>query len=80
MSIRVRNWRDQAPYVGHISALVWTLYQSHDKDETSPPEINRLHGINSFVKHGLRAISTRTITGTTTSSSCISSSAGAASC
>lgn len=54
MSIRVRNWRDQAPYVGHISALVWTLYQSHDKDETSPPEINRLHGINSFVKHGLQ--------------------------
>ena len=54
MSIRVRNWRDQAPYVGHISALVWTLYQSHDKDATSPPEINRLHGINSFVKHGLQ--------------------------
>lgn len=54
MSIRVRNWRDQAPYVGHISALVWTLYQSHGKDETSPPEINRLHGINSFVKHGLQ--------------------------
>lgn len=54
MSIRVRNWRDQAPYVGHISALVWTLYQSHDKDETSPPEVNRLHGINSFVKHGLQ--------------------------
>ena len=54
MSIRVRNWRDQTPYVGHISALVWTLYQSHDKDETSPPEINRLHGINSFVKHGLQ--------------------------
>ena len=54
MSIRVRNWREQAPYVGHISALVWTLYQSHDKDETSPPEINRLHGINSFVKHGLQ--------------------------
>lgn len=54
MSIRVRNWRDQAPYVGHISALVWTLYQSHDKDETSPPDINRLHGINSFVKHGLQ--------------------------
>jgi len=54
MSIRVRNWRDQAPYVGHISALVWTLYQSHDKDETSSPDINRLHGINSFVKHGLQ--------------------------
>ena len=54
MSIRVRNWRDQAPYVGHISALVWTLYQSHDKDETSPPDVNRLHGINSFVKHGLQ--------------------------
>ncbi len=54
MSIRVRNWRDQAPYVGHISALVWTLYQSHDKDETSPSAVNRLHGINSFVKHGLQ--------------------------
>ncbi len=54
MSIFVRNWRDQAPYVGHISALVWTLYQSHDKDETSPPDVNRLHGINSFVKHGLQ--------------------------
>ncbi len=54
MSIFVRNWRDQAPYVGHISALVWTLYQSHDKDESSPPDVNRLHGINSFVKHGLQ--------------------------
>lgn len=54
MSIFVRNWRDQEPYVGHISALVWTLYQSHDKDETSPPDVNRLHGINSFVKHGLQ--------------------------
>ncbi len=54
MRIRVRNWREQAPYVGHISALVWTLYQSRDKDETSPPELNRLHGINSFVKHGLQ--------------------------
>ena len=54
MSIVVRNWRDQEPYVGHISAVVWTLYQSHDKDETSPPDVNRLHGINSFVKHGLQ--------------------------
>ncbi len=54
MSIVVRNWRDQEPYVGHISALVWTLYQSHDKDETSPPDVNRLHGISSFVKHGLQ--------------------------
>ena len=54
MTIRVRNWRDQAPYVAHISALVWTLYQSHDQDETSPPDVNRLHGINSFVKHGLQ--------------------------
>ena len=54
MRIVVRNWRDQEPYVGHISALVWTLYQSHDKDETSPPEINRLNGISSFVKHGLQ--------------------------
>ncbi len=54
MNIVVRNWRDQEPYVGHISAVVWTLYQSHDKDETSPPDVNRLHGINSFVKHGLQ--------------------------
>lgn len=54
MSIFVRNWRDQEPYVGHISALVWTLYRSHDKEDKSLTDVNRLHGISSFVKHGIQ--------------------------
>lgn len=52
MGIVVRNWRDQEPYVGHISALVWTLYRGKDAEETS--DVAQLRSMNSFVKHGLQ--------------------------
>lgn len=54
MSIVVRNWRDQAPYVGHISAVVWALFRSVSQENPQPPELARLAGMNSFVKHALQ--------------------------
>lgn len=54
MSIVVRNWRDQAPYVGHISAVVWSLFRSVSQENPEPPELAQLQGMNSFVKHALQ--------------------------
>ena len=52
MGIVVRNWRDQEPYVGHINALVWTLFRGKSAEDTE--ETSLLNGMNSFVKHGLQ--------------------------
>ena len=52
MGIVVRNWRDQEPYVGHINALVWTLFRGKETEDS--PETALLHGMNVFVKHGLQ--------------------------
>ena len=52
MGIVVRNWRDQGPYVGHINALVWTLFRGKETEDS--PETALLHGMNVFVKHGLQ--------------------------
>jgi mannose-6-phosphate isomerase-like protein (cupin superfamily) len=52
MGIVVRNWRDQEPYVGHINALVWTLFRGKETEDS--PETALLHSMNVFVKHGLQ--------------------------
>lgn len=53
--IIVRNWREQNPYVGHISALIWSLYrQAAGAENANPPELAQLRVMNGFVKHGLQ--------------------------
>ncbi|MBM3264762.1 MAG: cupin domain-containing protein [candidate division Zixibacteria bacterium] len=54
MSVIVRNWREQRPYVGHISALIWSLFRSAGQENPEPPEMAQLRGMSSFVKHGLQ--------------------------
>jgi mannose-6-phosphate isomerase-like protein (cupin superfamily) len=54
MSVIVRNWRDQEPYVGHINALIWALYRAATQENPQPPEAAQLKGMSSFVKHGLQ--------------------------
>ncbi|MEE2709103.1 MAG: cupin domain-containing protein [Gemmatimonadota bacterium] len=50
--IVVRNWRDQIPYIGHISAIIWPLFRGSKSG--NPPEMVQLQAMNSFVKHGLQ--------------------------
>ncbi len=50
--IVVRNWRDQIPYIGHISAIIWPFFRGSESD--NPPEMAQLQAMNSFVKHGLQ--------------------------
>lgn len=49
-----RNWRDQDPYVGHNSALIWSLFRSVEMENPNPPEMAQLRGIAGFVKHALQ--------------------------
>ena len=45
-----RNWRDQAPYVGHESAIIWPLFRARGtagkSDEEAP-----LRGMSGFTLH-----------------------------
>ena len=50
----VRNWREQDPVVGHVSALIWALFRPADTENANPPELAQLRGMSGFVKHGLQ--------------------------
>lgn len=50
----VRNWRDQEPYVGHLSALIWSLFRQADTGDSNPPAMAQLRGMGGFVKHALQ--------------------------
>ena len=34
----IRNWRDQIPYVGHESKIIWPLFTRRDPDKDDAPE------------------------------------------
>ncbi|MBI4551570.1 MAG: cupin domain-containing protein [Candidatus Latescibacteria bacterium] len=50
----VRNWRNQDPYVGHISAIIWPLFRQVDMADPKPADMAQLRGMSGFVKHALQ--------------------------
>lgn len=50
----VRNWREQDPVVGHVSALIWALFRPAGMENANPPELAQLRGMSGFVRHGLQ--------------------------
>ena len=48
----VRNWRDPDPYVGHESAIIWTLLSGRSEENDAPHAC--LEHLTGFVKHTLQ--------------------------
>lgn len=48
-----RNWRDEAPYVGHESAIIWPIFRAKGtKDRTY--EQAPLEGMSGFTLHRMQ--------------------------
>ncbi|MEW6753407.1 MAG: cupin domain-containing protein [Candidatus Latescibacterota bacterium] len=48
----VRNWRDADPHVGHESAVIWSVLESHRPDD--PPPHACLRHIRGITRHALQ--------------------------
>lgn len=45
-----RNWRDETPYVGHESAIIWPIFRAQGTPDRSPEQAP-LHGLRGFTLH-----------------------------
>ncbi len=48
--MRIRNWRDQIPYVGHETKLIWPLL-TRQKTDDDPPASACLLSLGSLTRH-----------------------------
>ena len=49
-----RNWRDQAPYVGHETAIIWPIFAAKGTEGKSYEEAP-LEGMTAFTLHMMQA-------------------------
>ncbi len=47
----IRNWRDQIPYIGHESKIIWPLFNRADPDNPEAPEHACLIALGGFTRH-----------------------------
>jgi len=47
----IRNWRDQVPYVGHKSKIIWTLFTRAGSKDPDVPEQACLLSLGSLTRH-----------------------------
>ncbi len=48
--MRIRNWRDQIPYIGHETKIIWPLLTRSDESEDSPDSACLL-SLGSLTRH-----------------------------
>ena len=46
----IRNWRDQIPYIGHESKIIWTLF-TREREDAEIPEQACLVSLGSLTRH-----------------------------
>ena len=49
--MKIRNWRDQIPYIGHESKIIWPLYTRVKPDDSEAPEHACLLSLANFTRH-----------------------------
>ena len=47
----IRNWRDQVPYIGHASKIIWTLFTRAGSKDPDVPEQACLLSLGSLTRH-----------------------------
>ena len=47
----IRNWRDQIPYIGHESKIIWPLFTRVDPENSDKPEQACLLSLANFTRH-----------------------------
>ena len=47
----IRNWRDQVPYIGHETKIIWPLLGKADPENPEAPEQACLLAIANFTRH-----------------------------
>lgn len=47
----IRNWRDQIPYIGHESKIIWPLLGRAEPEKSDAPEQACLLGLANFTRH-----------------------------
>ena len=53
MTVVIRNWRDETPYVGHESAIIWPIFRARGTAGRSPEQAP-LRGLRGFTLHMLQ--------------------------
>lgn len=48
--MKIRNWRDQVPYIGHETKIIWPLLTEADDKEDAPASAGLLAG-GSITRH-----------------------------
>ena len=47
----IRNWRDQIPYIGHQTKIIWPLFTRRDPEKVDAPEQACLLSLANFTRH-----------------------------
>ena len=47
----IRNWRDQVPYIGHASKIIWPVFARADAESPDAPEQACLLSLGSLTRH-----------------------------
>jgi mannose-6-phosphate isomerase-like protein (cupin superfamily) len=47
----IRNWRDQVPYIGHESKIIWPLLSRLNPEKEDAPEHACLIALGNFTRH-----------------------------
>ncbi len=47
----IRNWRDQIPYIGHESKVIWPLFRRARPDDADAPDNACLIALGGFTRH-----------------------------
>ena len=48
-----RNWRDEVPYVGHESAIIWPIFRAKGRPDRTPEQAP-LQGMSDFTLHRMQ--------------------------
>ncbi len=51
IEMRIRNWRDQVPYIGHETKIIWPLLTRKRDDGEDPPDSAVLLSLGSLTRH-----------------------------